>query len=973
MSDERTRGAGAADHRDTVDGQCRTAWKAMDSKIVDKCGKVVGWTDASEPGTGNWMKYVRSSEDSSQRNVMAVQVDEQVFYKAVRDIRPGEEMLLYARDALYPEIELETMAMHNLTDENQTYPCGECGEILKSKVARRRHQTYACPKTQSYLARMTLHHDISLEKPVDSDGKSMDSENSGVEQESGQEGEFKCDQCPKSFQWKSNLARHQVTHDEDRRYPCENCDKVFTDPSNLQRHIRSQHVGARCHACSDCGKTFATSSGLKQHQHIHSSIKPFQCEVCLKAYTQFSNLCRHKRMHADCRQQIKCKDCGQAFSTVTSLSKHKRFCEGALRSGMRLCYSQDKLSPMTLSPGTQPPPGFGPAYLYGPRPFPFFPPLPGATFPVLQPGLHPGMLGHASLSPSTMSLSANGLLGDVLFGEKRPRSSPGSEDEEMSKPRDDLSDAASLDQDIGSVSDEERDHSPRKMKREPGEISPTFRGSSLSVQPSPANFLLRAHTSPSIKSEAASRSPDVPFDLSVGSLSGSSRENKSPPASRADIKTPSPKDSSSSSSSDAPLDLSLSKKEAAPKSEVSAPKDSIKPSHVFGKGPVVPEPKYPFPTSLHFPLPVSAPSFVESMLRLKDEKPLSLSYQQDLAKFVFPRFPMPHLHGSFPALGPLSMLRPDLDKALTTPLLKLNKPGGAGPHHVPPTHGPHHHHPFPFGSPALSTAAAGGPNSNKPKERYSCKFCGKIFPRSANLTRHLRTHTGEQPYKCKYCERSFSISSNLQRHVRNIHNKEKPFRCPLCDRSFGQQTNLDRHLKKHEQEGPNVSDSPTAELEQKEDAYYSEIRTFLAKSLDPLTDPTPTTPPSSQALATPLKDVAVTEDDKVSNLTVVDDVEDEEDELPLSLSDDADADIDSAGEELNLVVGRRGEEETGEVPPPSLNNNSEVKDGADVMAPQPEVNGVVPEAEGSGEEVTTDAKESFEAELSRPLQVACST
>lgn len=65
----------------------------------------------------------------------------------------------------------------------------------------------------------------------------------------------------------------------ERVFSCENCDKVFTDPSNLQRHIRSTHVGARCHACPECGKTFATSSGLKQHQHIHSSIKPFQCEV----------------------------------------------------------------------------------------------------------------------------------------------------------------------------------------------------------------------------------------------------------------------------------------------------------------------------------------------------------------------------------------------------------------------------------------------------------------------------------------------------------------------------------------------------------------------------------------------------------------------------------------------------------------------------------------------------------------------
>lgn len=103
--------------------------------------------------------------------------------------------------------------------------------------------------------------------------------------------------------------------------------QVFTDPSNLQRHIRNRHKGARAFPCIECGKTFATESGRKQHTHIHSSIKPFQCEVCFKAYTQFSNLCRHKRMHADCRMQIKCQKCGQSFSTVTSLSKHKRFCD----------------------------------------------------------------------------------------------------------------------------------------------------------------------------------------------------------------------------------------------------------------------------------------------------------------------------------------------------------------------------------------------------------------------------------------------------------------------------------------------------------------------------------------------------------------------------------------------------------------------------------------------------------------------
>ena len=92
-------------------------------------------------------------------------------------------------------------------------------------------------------------------------------------------GDFKCEECPRSFSLKSNLARHQIVHESGRRFACEHCDRHFTDPSNLQRHIRSQHHGARCHACTECGKTFATSSGLKQHQHIHSSVKPFQCEV----------------------------------------------------------------------------------------------------------------------------------------------------------------------------------------------------------------------------------------------------------------------------------------------------------------------------------------------------------------------------------------------------------------------------------------------------------------------------------------------------------------------------------------------------------------------------------------------------------------------------------------------------------------------------------------------------------------------
>uniref|UniRef100_A0A3P9QIA5 PR/SET domain 16 n=1 Tax=Poecilia reticulata TaxID=8081 RepID=A0A3P9QIA5_POERE len=254
-----------------------------------------------------------------------------IYYKAVRDIEAGEELLVYMKDGIFPE---GSMAP-NLQDE-QMYRCEDCDELFSSTLELRRHQKYSCSSAGSIFD--ALREDFKQERE-DSDEpihECKDCEKIFPNEYSlGQhmivhteEREYKCDQCPKAFNWKSNLIRHQMSHDSGKRFECENCDKVFTDPSNLQRHIRSQHVGARAHTCPECGKTFATSSGLKQHKHIHSSVKPFICEVCHKSYTQFSNLCRHKRMHADCRTQIKCKDCGQLFSTTSSLNKHRRFCEG---------------------------------------------------------------------------------------------------------------------------------------------------------------------------------------------------------------------------------------------------------------------------------------------------------------------------------------------------------------------------------------------------------------------------------------------------------------------------------------------------------------------------------------------------------------------------------------------------------------------------------------------------------------------
>lgn len=477
-----------------------------------------------------------------------------------------------------------------------------------------------------------------------------------------------------------------------------------------------------------------------------------------QAYTQFSNLCRHKRMHANCRMQIKCVKCGQSFSTVTSLSKHKRFCDSTTSPSALPAPPHLPLSPMASNNpfGMYRPPG---CHLH----FPFSPQFP--TYPQL----FPSSTVNSFLSPLFMNQVPKIKSTEEPTSAKKFRASP------------------------ERVSPKTERFTPPRESHLVSKISPP-KAVEANVAPSPArpNNILSSQreSQPAIKSE----NEDCPKDLSKSS-------DKS-------MSSPSP---SSSDENEQPLDLSgwknprlVSEMHVNSVSFQERPSPSItlkeEKNEVIDQeeerkkqeDTISPTPPMAYPQPIH---PMH-PMMVE-MCRTNMSYNFQTQNTERLLPAPFPRFPF------------LNALPPQrLDFGLRQGMQGI---GTVRFHDVM--------HPQPTG---------------KTKDRYACKFCGKIFPRSANLTRHLRTHTGEQPYKCRYCERSFSISSNLQRHVRNIHNKEKPFKCHLCDRCFGQQTNLDRHLKKHESDDGNgvvaVADSPGSSNENdREDACFDEIRNFMGK------------------------------------------------------------------------------------------------------------------------------------------------
>ncbi|XP_055751972.1 histone-lysine N-methyltransferase MECOM-like isoform X8 [Salvelinus fontinalis] len=316
-----------------------------------------------------------------------------------------------------------------------------------------------------------------------------------------------------------------------------------------------------------------------------------------------------------------------------------------------------------------------------------------------------------------------------------------------------------------------------------------------------------------------SRTSESPFDLTTRR-----KQEEKVPAPFTPVSNSKAEASSRSTNQDQPLDLSMGGTRHRSSSRTSRREESKK-IHVFGEDKAGVElPKAD--TSLQHARPT--PFFMDPIYSRVEKRKmtdpfeaLKDKYMRPAPGFLFhPQFRMPDQRSWMSAIE-------NMAEKLET-FGSLNPESGDLMRSVPSM--------FDFRAPPTALPET---LLRKGKERYTCRYCGKLFPRSANLTRHLRTHTGEQPYRCKYCDRSFSISSNLQRHIRNIHNKEKPFKCHLCDRCFGQQTNLDRHLKKHENgnlSGTAASsprselDSSSAILDDKEDSYFNEIRNFIGNT-----------------------------------------------------------------------------------------------------------------------------------------------